>query len=71
MLLARRSIRCTLGGMCLICIDLDRNFLKPAEARRALREMRSELTPEHVAEVEAKVLQAERDAAPREVPDPD
>jgi hypothetical protein len=49
--------------MCLICIDLDRNYLKPAEARRALREMRSELTPEHVAEVEAKVLQAERDAA--------
>jgi hypothetical protein len=48
------------------CASSASTYLKPAEARRALREMRSELTQEHVAEVEAKVLQAERDAATAE-----
>lgn len=42
--------------------------MKPAEARRALGEMRDKLTPEHRAEVEAKVAEAEQEA---EEPAPD
>ena len=49
--------------MCLICIDLDRGALKPFEARRALREMRDDMPPEHVREVEAKLKAAEQPPA--------
>lgn len=49
--------------MCLICVDLAKQKLKPAEARRALGEMRDQLDAEHVAEVEAKVAEAEREAS--------
>lgn len=49
--------------MCLICIDFDRGSLKLPEARRALREVRVTLDPAHLAEVEEKLAQAERDEA--------
>jgi hypothetical protein len=51
--------------MCLICIDFDRGALRLNEARRALGEMRTTLTPAHVREVESKL-----DEAAHEQPDP-
>lgn len=49
--------------MCLICVDLAKQKLTAAEARRALGEMRVKLDREHVREVEAKLADAERDEA--------
>jgi hypothetical protein len=45
--------------MCLICVDLAKEKLTTAEARRALGEMRLKLDREHIAEVEAKLAEAE------------
>jgi len=45
--------------MCLICVELAKQKLTPAEARRALGEMRVKLDREHIAEVEAKLAEAE------------
>ena len=47
--------------MCLICVDLAKQKLTTAEARRALGEMREKLDKEHLAEVEAKLAEAERE----------
>jgi hypothetical protein len=44
--------------MCLICVELAKQAMTPSEARRALREMTT-LDPAHVAEVEAKLREAE------------
>lgn len=52
------------GSMCLICIDLDRSVMTTREARRALGEMRVKLDPAHIAEVEKKLDEAERDDDP-------
>jgi hypothetical protein len=49
--------------MCIICVDLAKQALTPAEGRRALREMTERLPRAHVTEVEAKLAQAEADAA--------
>lgn len=49
--------------MCLICVELAKQKLTPAEGRRALGEMRVALDREHIAEVEAKLAEAERDAS--------
>jgi hypothetical protein len=46
--------------MCIICIDLAKKTLTAAEGRRALGEMRGKLGPEHAAEVEAKLDEAEK-----------
>lgn len=46
--------------MCLICVELAKNAMTAAEGRRALGEMRVKLGSEHVAEVEAKLAEAER-----------
>jgi hypothetical protein len=45
--------------MCIICLDLARGALRPAEARRALREMRESLPAGHAQEVEQKLEEAE------------
>lgn len=45
--------------MCLICVDLAKQKLTAAEARRALGEMRLKLDREHIAEVEAKLAEVE------------
>lgn len=50
--------------MCLICIDLAKNVLTAKEARRALGEMRVKLDRQHVAEVEAKITEAEKPKSP-------
>jgi hypothetical protein len=50
--------------MCIICIELAKQAMTPAEARRALGEMRSKLGKEHTAEVETKLDEAEK-AAPK------
>ena len=50
--------------MCLICIDLAKQKITPAEARRALREMTAKLDGDHVREVEAKVAEAEAASKP-------
>jgi len=50
--------------MCLICIDLAKQKITPAEARRALREMTEKLDREHVREVETKVAEAEAATKP-------
>jgi hypothetical protein len=46
--------------MCLICIDLAKNAITAKEGRRALGEMRVKLDAAHVAEVEAKLAEAEK-----------
>jgi hypothetical protein len=46
--------------MCLICIELAKNAMTATEGRRALGEMRVKLDAEHIAEVEAKLAEAER-----------
>ena len=48
--------------MCLICIELAKQAMTPAEARRALGEMRVKLDKAHVAEVEQKVAEVEQAA---------
>jgi hypothetical protein len=45
--------------MCLICIDLAKKTITPAEGRRALREMSETLDREHAREVESKLEEAE------------
>ena len=52
--------------MCLICIEFDRQAMNVFEARRALGEMRVKLDKTHIAEVEAKLAEAEKkdDTAP-------
>ena len=45
--------------MCLICVEIAKSKMTVAEARQALREMRDGLDKAHVAEVEAKLEQAE------------
>jgi hypothetical protein len=49
--------------MCIICIDFNRGALRPAEARRALSEMRESLPAEHVRELEQKLRDADQNAA--------
>jgi hypothetical protein len=44
--------------MCIICVDLAKQTMTPSEGRRALREM-TKLDKAHVAEVEAKLADAE------------
>jgi hypothetical protein len=45
--------------MCIICVELAKQSMTPSDARRALREMTDKLDRGHVAEVEAKVREAE------------
>jgi hypothetical protein len=47
-------------SMCLICVELAKNAMTATEARRALGEMRVKLDADHLAEVEAKLTEAER-----------
>ncbi|HEU4727952.1 MAG TPA: hypothetical protein VFT22_08695 [Kofleriaceae bacterium] len=49
--------------MCIICVELAKQSMTPSEARRALREMTVKLDKAHVAEVEAKLEQAETGAS--------
>jgi hypothetical protein len=54
--------------MCLICIDFDKGKLTTREARRAIGEMRAKLDTKHLAEVEAKVAEAEAEAQEKKAP---
>ena len=54
--------------MCIICVDFERGALKPREARRALGEMRATLPADHVAEIERKLSDSERDSSPPSAP---
>ena len=54
--------------MCIICIDFERGALRPQEARRALREMRSSLDAQHAQELEKKLDEAEPDSSKQSVP---
>ncbi|HMG22043.1 MAG TPA: hypothetical protein VK607_12020 [Kofleriaceae bacterium] len=49
--------------MCIICVELAKQSITPSEGRRALREMSVKLDRAHVAEVEAKLKEAETAAA--------
>lgn len=51
------------SGMCIICVEVAKQAMTPAEGRRALREMTTKLGKEHAAEVEAKLREAEAGAA--------
>ena len=51
--------------MCIICIDLAKNAMTAKEGRQALGEMRGKLDAAHLAEVEAKLAEAEKAAKPR------
>lgn len=46
--------------MCIICVDLAKQKITSTEARRALGEMRMKLDAQHIAEVEAKLVEAEQ-----------
>jgi hypothetical protein len=46
--------------MCIICIDLAKKVLTPKDARRHLGEMRVTMDKAHVAELEAKIAEAEK-----------
>ena len=46
--------------MCLICVEVAKAKMTASEGRQALREMRGGLDPAHVAEVEAKLAEAEK-----------
>lgn len=52
------------GRMCIICIDFNRGALRPAEARRALNELRDSLPAEHVREIERTLRDAGEDVQP-------
>ena len=46
--------------MCLICVEIAKSKMTVKEARQALREMRNDMDREHLAEVEAKLDEAEK-----------
>ena len=46
--------------MCIICVEVAKKAMSVPEARRALGEMRVKLG-DHVAEVEQKLAEAEKD----------
>ena len=46
--------------MCLICVEIAKSKMTVKEARQALREMREGMDREHLAEVEAKLDEAEK-----------
>ena len=54
--------------MCIICIDFERGALRPQEARRALREMRSGMDEKHAAEIEKKIEEKLDEAGPSSSP---
>jgi hypothetical protein len=49
--------------MCIICVDFDKGRMTSAEARRALGEMVVKLDPQHVAEVERTLRDADTAAS--------
>lgn len=51
-----------LGRMCLICVEIAKSKMTVKEARTALREMRTNMDRAHLAEVEAKLDEAEKSA---------
>jgi hypothetical protein len=51
--------------MCLICVELAKQAMTPAEGRRALGEMRQKVGREHAAEVEVKLAEAEQQSKGR------
>ena len=46
--------------MCLICVEIAKSKMTVKEARQALREMRTTMDRAHLAEVEAKIAEAEK-----------
>jgi hypothetical protein len=50
--------------MCLICIEFEKGRMTFQEGWRALGEMREQLEPGHIEEVEAKLEKAEAEAQP-------
>lgn len=47
--------------MCLICVEFQKQRMSPAEAKRALGEMRSKVGDEHAEEVKRMIEAAEED----------
>jgi riboflavin synthase alpha subunit len=62
--IARLADCVKVSGMCLICVEIAKSKMTVKEARQALREMRTGLDREHVAEVEAKLAEAEKAQKP-------
>jgi hypothetical protein len=50
--------------MCLICVEIAKSKMTVKEARQALREMREGMDRAHIAEVEAKLEEAEKSSKP-------
>ena len=46
--------------MCLICVEIAKSKMTVKEARQALREMQTGMDRAHLAEVEAKLDEAEK-----------
>ena len=51
--------------MCMICVEIAKSKMTVKEARAALREMRTTMDRAHLAEVEAKLAEAERASKPK------
>ena len=54
--------------MCLICVELTKDKLTSAEARRNLGEMRTSLTKEHVLELLHLIWQKEDEESNESIP---
>lgn len=46
--------------MCMICVDFQKQKMTTRDARRALREMRDDMDPEHAREVTQMIVEAEK-----------
>lgn len=49
--------------MCMICIDFQKQKMTTKDARRALREMRDGMDPEHAREVTQMIVETEKQQA--------
>ncbi|MEO1272279.1 MAG: hypothetical protein AAFX99_29635 [Myxococcota bacterium] len=47
--------------MCLICVDFQKQKMTINDAKRAFREMVTDMTPEHAREVRKMIRKAEQD----------
>lgn len=49
--------------MCLICVEMEKGRLKPAEAWHNLSEMRQDMEEDHIEYVEKQIILAEAESS--------
>ncbi len=57
--------------MCMICVDFMKQKMTTQDARRALREMRDGMDPEHAREVSQMIVEEEKKQAAQRTDDDD